>query len=76
LAPPPEDTRAYFRGSCITRYPGAIAAASWDSIIFDTGRDALQRVPLREPLRGTKAMVEELLETNETAAELIAALQV
>ncbi|HCO02077.1 MAG TPA: proteasome accessory factor PafA2 [Actinobacteria bacterium] len=73
---PPEDTRAYFRGSCITRYPGAIAAASWDSIIFDTGRDALQRVPLREPLRGTKAMVEELLETNETAAELIAALQV
>ena len=25
---PPEDTRAYFRGRCIARYPDAIAAAS------------------------------------------------
>ena len=56
---PPEDTRAYFRGRCISRYPDAIAAASWDSIIFDTGRDALQRVPMREPLRGTRAHVED-----------------
>ena len=34
---PPEDTRAYFRGRCISRFPDAIAAARWDSIIFDTG---------------------------------------
>ncbi len=34
---PPEDTRAYFRGRCIARYPEAIAAASWDSMIFDIG---------------------------------------
>jgi proteasome accessory factor A len=58
---PPEDTRAYFRGRCISKYPDAIAAASWDSMIFDTGREALQRVPMREPLRGTRAHVEELL---------------
>ena len=32
---PPEDTRAYFRGECIRRYPDAIAAASWDSVVFD-----------------------------------------
>ena len=49
---PPEDTRAYFRGRCISRYPDAIAAASWDSLIMDTGRDALQRIPMREPLAG------------------------
>ena len=42
---PPEDTRAYFRGRCISRYPDAIAAASWDSLIMDTGPDALQRIP-------------------------------
>ena len=59
---PPEDTRAYFRGRCISRYPDAIAAASWDSIIFDTGAEALQRVPMREPLRGTKEHVDELFE--------------
>ncbi len=71
---PPEDTRAYFRGRCIERYPDAIAAASWDSLIMDTGADALQRIPMREPLRGTKAHVEELL-AAEDAAALIARLQ-
>ncbi|MGH2686927.1 MAG: proteasome accessory factor PafA2 family protein, partial [Actinomycetota bacterium] len=72
---PPEDTRAYFRGSCIRRYPEAIVAASWDSIIFDTGRDALQRVPMREPLRGTREAVEELLDGAEDAAALVDRLQ-
>jgi proteasome accessory factor PafA2 len=72
---PPEDTRAYFRGKCIGRYQSQIAAASWDSIIFDTGRETLQRVPMREPLRGSKVHVEDLLEACEDAAALIDALQ-
>lgn len=71
---PPHHTRAYFRGRCIGRFPDAIAAASWDSIIFDTGAEALQRVPMREPLRGTKDHVEDLLERAETAADLVALL--
>jgi proteasome accessory factor A len=72
---PPEDTRAYFRGRCIGKYPQSIAAASWDSIIFDVGKDALQRVPMREPLRGSREHVERLLQTSEDAASLIAKLQ-
>jgi len=72
---PPEDTRAYFRGRCISRYPDAIAAASWDSLIIDTGADALQRIPMREPLRGTKEHVEELLAQADDAAALVARLQ-
>jgi proteasome accessory factor PafA2 len=72
---PPEDTRAYFRGRCISRYPDSIAAASWDSLIVDTGADALQRIPMREPLRGTKEHVEELLAQAEDAAALVARLQ-
>ena len=72
---PPDDTRAYFRGQCIQRYPRSIAAASWDSIIFDTGRDALQRVPTREPLRGTREHLEALFEVTEDAESLISALQ-
>ncbi|MFN2591168.1 MAG: proteasome accessory factor PafA2 family protein, partial [Actinomycetota bacterium] len=72
---PPDDTRAYFRGRCIQRYASAITAASWDSIIFDTGREVLQRVPLREPLRGTREHVEELLETSDDAVTLIERLQ-
>ncbi|MEW6060242.1 MAG: depupylase/deamidase Dop [Actinomycetota bacterium] len=68
---PPEDTRAYFRGRCIAKYPEAIAAASWDSIIFDTGQEALQRIPMREPLRGTREHVSRLLERAPDAATLV-----
>ncbi|HEX9357985.1 MAG TPA: depupylase/deamidase Dop [Streptosporangiaceae bacterium] len=72
---PPEDTRAYFRGRCLQRYPESVAAASWDSVIFDIpGRESLQRVPTLEPLRGTKAHVGGLLDRCRTAAELVAAL--
>jgi proteasome accessory factor PafA2 len=68
---PPEDTRAYFRGRCISKFPDAIAAASWDSMIFDAGREALQRVPMREPLRGTKSHVDELLERSPDPGTLV-----
>jgi proteasome accessory factor A len=72
---PPEDTRAYFRGRCLQQYPDAVAAASWDSVIFDIpGRESLQRVPTLEPLRGTRAHVGGLLDRCQTAAELVAAL--
>jgi proteasome accessory factor PafA2 len=51
---PPEDTRAYFRGRCLRKYPEAVAAASWDSVIFYIpGRESLQRVPTLEPLGGS-----------------------
>jgi proteasome accessory factor A len=68
---PPEDTRAYFRGECLRRYPESIAAASWDSVIFDIGQQSLVRVPTLEPLRGTKAHVQELLDRCATAHELV-----
>jgi len=72
---PPEDTRAYFRGRCLRQYPESVAAASWDSVIFDIpGRESLQRVPTLEPLRGTRAHVGDLLDRCRSAAELVAAL--
>jgi len=72
---PPEDTRAYFRGRCLRKYGNDVAAASWDSVIFDLpGRESLQRVPTLEPLRGTRAHVGDILDRCETAAELVEAL--
>jgi proteasome accessory factor A len=72
---PPTDTRAWFRGECLRRYPESVAAASWDSVIFDVpGHDALQRVPTLEPLRGTRAHVGDLLDRSPTAADLLDAL--
>ena len=72
---PPEDTRAWFRGECMRRYPESVAAASWDSVIFDVpGQDALQRVPTLEPLRGTRAHVGDLLDASPTVVALLDAL--
>ena len=72
----PEDTRAYFRGECLRRYPESVAAASWDSVIFDVaGFDSLQRVPTLEPVRGTRDHVEHLLDSAATAEELLHALR-
>jgi proteasome accessory factor PafA2 len=68
---PPEDTRAYFRGRCLEKYADSIAAASWDSVIFDIpGRESLQRVPTIDPLRGSKAHVGALFERCDTAEQL------
>ncbi|MGI8677714.1 MAG: depupylase/deamidase Dop [Jatrophihabitans sp.] len=74
VSTPPPDTRAYFRGECLKRYGPSVAAASWDSVIFDVGRESLVRVPMLEPLRGTQAHVGELLDRCATAKDLVEAL--
>ncbi|WP_307858237.1 depupylase/deamidase Dop [Cellulomonas fulva] len=75
VAHAPQDTRAYFRGEAVARYGGQVSAASWDSVVFDVpGASTLQRVPMRDPLRGTRAHVGELLDASPDAAALLAAL--
>jgi proteasome accessory factor A len=74
ITTPPSDTRAYFRGRVLEKYASSIAAASWDSVIFDLGRESLVRIPTLEPLRGTKNHVGALLDGAATAEELVEAL--
>jgi len=72
---PPEDTRAYFRGRCLEKYADHVAAASWDSVIFDLpGRESLQRIPTIDPLRGSKSSVGDLIDRCDTAEALFSAL--
>jgi len=71
MTEPPPDTRAYFRGRCLQRWPDSIVAANWDSLVFDTGGDPLRRVPMMEPLRGTEAHVGSLIDGCETATDLL-----
>ncbi|MEX2549181.1 MAG: depupylase/deamidase Dop [Nitriliruptoraceae bacterium] len=68
---PPTDTRAWFRGECIRRFRSQVVAAGWDSLILDVGRESLQRVPMMEPGRGTKAQLGALLDEVGSAAELL-----
>ncbi len=72
---PPTTTRAWFRGQCLTRWPDAVVAANWDSMILDVGSDPLRRIPMMEPLRGTKSHVEPLFAQAGTPADLVARLQ-
>ncbi|MGI9016607.1 MAG: depupylase/deamidase Dop [Euzebya sp.] len=72
---PPTDTRAYFRGRCLEKFRENVTAAGWDSMIFDVGGDTLQRVPMMDPARGTKAMTGGLIDAATTARELLDALQ-
>src|SRR3954462_11730025 len=71
MTTPPSDTRAFFRGECLRRYPAQVAAASWDSVVFDVGRENLVRIPTREPLRGTREHVGALFEASATAQDLV-----
>ncbi len=72
---PPDETRAYFRGRCLEKYADHIAAASWDSVIFDLpGKESLTRVPTIDPLRGSRAHVGALIDGADTATALVAAL--
>jgi proteasome accessory factor A len=74
MTEPPPSTRAYFRGQCLAKWADAVVAANWDSLILDVGSDPLRRIPMMEPLRGTRAHVESLFEECTTPAELVARL--
>ncbi|MGH9081804.1 MAG: depupylase/deamidase Dop [Acidimicrobiales bacterium] len=68
---PPRETRAWFRGQCLARWPQAVVTANWDSLVFDLGTDPLRRVPMMDPLKGTAAHTEALLEASANPAELL-----
>jgi proteasome accessory factor A len=71
MTQPPTTTRAYFRGRCLAKFPEDVVAANWDSLVFDIGHDPLRRVPMMEPLRGTAEHVATLIDTSDTARELL-----
>lgn len=68
---PPESTRAFFRGSVLQRWPNDVIAANWDSVVFDIPNQGLKRIPMPEPLRGTRQMVGDVLASSRNPAELI-----
>jgi proteasome accessory factor A len=71
---PPGSTRAFFRGRCLSLWPDSVVAANWDSLILDVGGDPLKRIPMMEPLRGTKAHVEGLFDSVASPGDLVARL--
>jgi proteasome accessory factor A len=71
---PPTDSRAYFRGACLKKFPKEVYAASWTSVLFDVGDRAIKRVPMMDPHKGTEQGVGALLEGSKTVESLLAQL--
>ncbi|WP_108719815.1 depupylase/deamidase Dop [Miniimonas sp. S16] len=72
---PPVDTRAYFRGEAVRRYPDAVAAAGWNGLVLDVPSEpTLVRVPMTDPTRGTRALLGPLLDASPDAGALLARL--
>jgi len=71
MVKPPESTRAFFRGTVLQRWPNDVIAANWDSVVFDIPNQGLKRIPMPEPLRGTRQMVGDVLASSRNPAELI-----
>jgi proteasome accessory factor A len=70
----PEDTRAYFRGRCIEKYPEEIMLLSWEVVAFDHGQ-IHRMIPLLNPLQGTREQFEGLFAGAATSRELISRLE-
>jgi proteasome accessory factor A len=70
---PPVDTRAYFRGMCLQKFPNEIHSASWNSMVFSIDGSSLDKILMDRPHFGTREIVGELLR-NCTAAELVQAI--
>jgi proteasome accessory factor A len=71
MVKPPESTRAFFRGTVLQRWPNDVIAANWDSVVFHIPNQGLKRIPMPEPLRGTRQMVGDVLASSRNPAELI-----
>jgi proteasome accessory factor A len=72
ISEPPTDTRAWFRGKTVSKFPKSIAAASWDSLIFDIDKNQpLFRINTSDPLKGTQASTGEIISHSDTALDLV-----
>ena len=71
MSHPPTTTRAYFRGMCLRKWPESVAAANWDSMVFDIGGEPLRRVEMNEPLKGTEELVGGILESSQSPEDLL-----
>jgi proteasome accessory factor A len=70
---PPTDTRAYFRGMCLQKYPNEIHSASWNSMVFCLDGSSLDKVLMDRPHFGSFEIVGDLLR-DSTAAEVVEAI--
>jgi proteasome accessory factor A len=76
ISHPPEDTRAYTRAMCLSKYGAAVWAVNWERLWFrlhgrPDGGSPDGKVLLLNPYRGTKTDHESLFTRANTAEEFL-----
>lgn len=68
---PPANTRAYFRGMCRKKYGPFLQGVNWDSISFCCQDGNVKRIFMLEPMKGSKALVKDVLDNSDDIDSLI-----
>lgn len=70
----PRETRAFFRGACLQRFPQQVYGMSWTSVLLEAGDTTIKRIPLMDPYRGTQALTQELFQDIDSIDQLLSRL--
>ena len=70
----PAQTRAFFRGACLQRFPQQVYGMSWTSVLLEAGDTTIKRIPLMDPFRGTQSLTHELFQDIDSVDQLLSRL--
>ena len=70
----PTQTRAFFRGACLKRFPQQVYGMSWTSILLESSDGTITRIPLMDPYRGTQSLTQELFQDIDSVDQLLSRL--
>ncbi len=70
----PTQTRAFFRGACLQRFPQQVYGMSWTSILLEAADTTIKRIPLMDPYRGTESLTQELFQDIDSVDQLLSRL--
>ena len=70
----PTQTRAFFRGACLQRFPQQVYGMSWSSVLLESADATIKRIPLMDPYRGTQSLTQELFQDIDSVDQLLSRL--
>jgi proteasome accessory factor A len=70
----PTQTRAFFRGACLQRFPQQVYGMSWTSVLLEAADSTIKRIPLMDPYRGTQLLTQELFQDIDSVDQLLSRL--
>ncbi len=70
----PAQTRAFFRGACLQRFPQRVYGMSWTSVLLEVADKTIKRIPLMDPYRGTQSLTQELFQDIDSVDQLLSRL--